>query len=206
MNIIYIIISLLLLLVVSGLIIYKSGHAPTWEAGIKTLFRWIGAGIKKFCEWLYSNDPNVRQQNPSLIPSLKQLTLLIDKLTGHPYDTPTVTNGWTNSSDVFCVRINAFGLVPRYANLSPKQILEIVYAIVNNFFAEIWGFVPYFFIPYARIDGFMLYIPLSDYGKQALTRKIEETQAEAVLNKARASAKVEPLTEEVPEDNNEVTP
>lgn len=97
--------------------------------------------------WLQANDPNARQQDLSLMPTLKQLTLLIGKLAGHPYDTPTVTNGWVNNSDVFCVRINAFGLVDPYSGLTPAQILEIVCAIVNNFFSEVWGRVPYFFIP-----------------------------------------------------------
>lgn len=193
----------MLLVIFSGLIIHKLGHAPTWESGIKTLFHWAKEALCKLFDWLQSNDPNARRQDPGLIPSLKQLTILIDKLSGHPYDTPTVTNGWVNDSDIFCVRINTFGLVSRYADLKPSQILEIVCAIVNNFFSEVWGRVPYFYIPYARIDGFMLYIPLSDYGRQALARKIEERQAEAALNQARASAKVTPLTEEVPEDDSE---
>lgn len=203
MNILITILSLLLLVVLSGLIIYKTGHAPTWEAGIKTLFHWLHEALCKLFDWLQSNDPNARRQDPGLIPSLKQLTILIDKLSGHPYDTPTVTNGWVNDSDIFCVRINTFGLVSRYADLKPSQILEIVCAIVNNFFSEVWGRVPYFYIPYARIDGFMLYIPLSDYGRQALARKIEERQAEAALNQARASATTTPLTEEVQEDEGE---
>ena len=187
----------------SGLLIYKTGHAPTWEEGIKTLFRWAKKAVSRFIDWLNANDPNARQQVPGLMLTLKEVAILIGMLLGHPYDTLSVEWMKVNSSDVFMLKIGAFGLVERYANLKPAEIREIVCRVVSNFFASQRETIPYFYVPYARQDGFLLLIPLTDYGKQTLNRKIEEAHAEAVLNQARASAKVTPLTEEVPEDDSE---
>lgn len=74
----------------SGLLIYKTGHAPTWEEGIKTLFQWAYKALCKLFDWLNANDPNARQQDPGLMPSLKEIAVLIGMLLGHPYDTPSV--------------------------------------------------------------------------------------------------------------------
>lgn len=203
MSILITILLIILFVVFSGLIICKTGHASTWEEGIKTLFRWAKKAVSRFIDWLNANDPNARQQVPGLMLTLKEIAILIGMLLAHPYDTLSVEWMKVNSSDVLMLKIGAFGLVERYANLKPAEIREIVCRVVSNFFASQRETIPYFYVPYARQDGFLLLIPLSEYGKQALNRKIEEAKAEAALNQARASAVVTPLTEAVPEDDSE---
>ena len=195
--------ALALSIIFSGLIIYKTGNAPTWEAGVKTLFQWAYKAISKFIDWLWANSDTARQQDLGRFLSEGEKADLSDSLDGHPYESVSVEDVGVDSNDVYSVRVEAVGLAGHYAGITPKQAHQISQNAVTNFFRKHREYVPPFYISGIHKTGFMLYLPLSDYGKQTLARKIEEEAAMRALNQARASAVVTPLTEAVPEDDSE---
>lgn len=198
----------LLGIVVGGFVVYRAGHAKSWESGIITLFQWIFEGaisttrslvkiVQRVVRWFLTDDFAIRRRNNSLLLLPEELTRLVDLLNLNPYDFPTVDGCNVDGSDIYCLNLSAFGLTHGYQELNAEQIRQITQRIVSEFWRTTRGFVPPFYISEATENRLTICVPLSTYGKETLQRRIEQAEAMRQMQRRELPAVSPTLEEEV---------
>ncbi len=200
----------------AGFIVYKKGHAKSWEQGIEVFMlmilkymRFLFDGLKKCFRslskfagkafrWWQRNDLAYLAPNESLALAPNEVTALVKALSVRPYITPArkrvgVDNG------VWYLEIKSLGMQERYSAMSPAEIREMVGNIFSEMLMEERGEVPSFYISVATAHRFLLHIPLSQYGFDFLQRKIPEFEEKWDNALPSKVIEAQPLTEEVPD-------
>lgn len=174
-------------IIIAGLMIYILGYAESAQEGFRKLFKHIGkavVGIGRLIvkvvatvyRWGTEDETVVYQRDASLILSPEETTALIEKLSDHPYETPSLDGIAIDNSGIFSITVGAVGFAPRYRDLTQHQALQLTRRVVSEFLRENRGIIPPFYVAIATPYRFLLHIPLSQYGVETLKRRIEQEQ------------------------------
>jgi len=160
-TVIMIIETIVLIILVAGFLVERSGAAPTWEDGIKKVlffcFRWLhkestGRDLPEYEINLYN------------IPSDEEIRGLISALNHEPYEAPNIQGCDTNSyKDVFVLSIQAAGLYGRYENLAGTTLYNFLNAKIRQYFQQNNHPVA-FFVHSASEHSCIIIFPINEHG------------------------------------------
>lgn len=158
----------------TGLICYKCKivKANSWENAIKEMFKAFGRLLIKFCKFMYDGFTNqdVAQMmvNNSLILMNDEVMQLVNRVSGKPYDTPTLISYIPNINGISWYDIGALRLVPAYKDLLHNDLIKMLFNIIQNYFMETRGVSVSLYIKVATPTRLYFAIALSEQGQNFL--------------------------------------
>lgn len=156
---------------ISGFLVYKAEVAAdvhSWEDGIKKVLTFVFEFVYEDVLGKILPDKLV---NPSLVCSNDEVLQLVEKLSNHPYDTPVLTSYIPNVNGIDWYDFAAVGLVPRYKNLSNREISKIADHIIQTFFMETRNCKVPLFIKVAAPTRLYFAVALSENGRKFLEKQ-----------------------------------
>lgn len=165
----------------AGLAVYKFEMLPaeSWEDAIKKMFpaffRWLAGALPKALpflgEWFYEEATGKtlpgNTENELLVLDNQELLEIKDRLSKHPYDTPSI-EGFKREHSVLFVDISALGVVPPYKDLSNHEIAVMVEKIIQDYYLETRGVKAPAWILKASKKKLEFAVPLSPKGRKYL--------------------------------------
>lgn len=198
-------------LMLMGLIVYKSQLIPSvsWEEAIKKMllkaFEWCIKGCKVIGKWFYEEATGmtgyVDVVNEVLVLSNQEILAIVDGLSNHPYDTPSLENVKTENS-VMWVNISALRMVSAYEDLENESIAKIARGKIQNYYMKTREVQAPIWILKASPELLEFAIPLSQKGFEYLQNQYRVASAK---EQEHSEIKLEEEIMEQTHDNSRVS-
>lgn len=153
---------------ITGFVVYKAFHLPTWEDGLTNAFT---ASFRFLYEAVTGNDTGKAAVNTALLCYDKEALQIVSRLDKHPYETPSLVSYIPNRDGCSWYDISAMGLAASYKSLENSQIAEMAHHIVQNFFLETRGYHINISIRIASPERLYFCIPLSEDGQRFINKQ-----------------------------------
>lgn len=184
-------------IMIGGFIIYKGWELDSWENGVKKVLTFGFHLIYKIYCFAYTEltgkEISGNCINTALMCSNHEVLELVTCLDGHPYDTPSLESYIPNENGIAWYDISAIGLVHMYRDLTCKQLADMVYKIIQNYFMKTRGVQVFIYILVVTPTRLYFAIALSEEGRKSLEKQALNTTAKPNVE----NREQEPLTEEI---------
>lgn len=162
----------------SGYLLYKlKADIQNWETGV---YKVLTFGFDILYTEITGQIPLEYIINTALIFNDDEVLDLVESLSHHPYDTPSLERYSPNINGISWIDIHAVGLTPPYKDIDSEQIGDIATKKINNYTMKSRKIKAQVFIKIATPKRLYLAIPLSDNGYRFLQQQqdnaIEEAQ------------------------------
>lgn len=188
---ILIVLSICLVICVSGYILYKMGDARSVEEGISLscasiadaivgLFHFLSKISRPLCRFLYEaiyegwtgHDLPEKLIKTELMLSNAEALELVQKFKNSPYIVPSLFNYIRNVQGVLSLDIKAVGLALRYQSFGRKDICDMAENIIQNFYMESRETSVRIFIKVASPTRLYFAIPLNMEAEKYLEKQV----------------------------------